>query len=199
LVSPDEVLAFWLDELEPTDWFRSDPAFDEQIRQRFHSTWEAATEGALALWLTYPSGSLAYIILNDQLSRNMFRGDAQAFSTDELSLAAAKMAIERKWDMRIDPPARVFFYMPLVHSEYLSDQDRAVRLICTRMPDQGGAFRDHARAHRSIIRDFGRFPYRNVALGRKTTLAEQAFLDGGGYGAVMRAQQAGEGSSAPVD
>ena len=39
----------------------------------------------------------------------------------------------------------------------------------------------HARAHREIIRRFGRFPYRNAALGRESTPEEVAFLAAGGY------------------
>lgn len=190
MVSPEEVLAFWLDECEPKDWYRSDPDFDAQIKTRFLQTWQAAADGSLGLWLTYPSGTLAYIILTDQFPRNMFRDNGDAFATDDVARAAAKMAIDRHWDMKIDEPARQFFYLPLMHAENLCDQDRAVRLIHTRMPETGENNRDHACAHRAVIRDYGRFPYRNAALGRKTTPAEQAFLDAGGYGAAIRAQQA---------
>ncbi len=189
MVAPEEVLAFWLDECTPADWYKSDPAFDALIRERFAETWQEAADGALSLWLTYASGALAYIILTDQFPRNMFRDSAEAFKTDSIARAAAKMAIDRKWDMRIDEPARQFFYLPLMHAENLCDQDRAVRLIHTRMPKHGAGNVDHACAHRAVIRDFGRFPYRNEALGRKTTPAEQVFLDAGGYGAAIRAQQ----------
>lgn len=189
MVSPEEVLAFWLDECTPEDWYRSDPEFDSKIKDRFAKTWLEATEGALGLWLTYPSGTLAYIILTDQFPRNMFRGAGRAFDTDRSALAAAKMAIERNWDMKIDEPARQFFYLPLMHSENLVDQDRAVRLIHTRMPATGEHNTPHAVAHREIIRQFGRFPYRNEALGRSTSEAEQAFLDAGGYGPVIQRVQ----------
>ncbi|PJI91555.1 uncharacterized protein (DUF924 family) [Yoonia maricola] len=189
MVAPETVLAFWLDECSPADWYKSDPALDAKIRDRFAATWQEASEGALSLWLTYPSGTLAYIILTDQFPRNMFRDSDKAFATDGIARAAAKMAIERKWDMKIDEPARQFFYLPLMHAENLCDQDRAVRLIHARMPEHGANNRDHACAHRAVIRDFGRFPYRNDVLGRKTTPAEQAFLDAGGYGAAIRAQQ----------
>ncbi|WP_342075955.1 DUF924 family protein [Yoonia sp. SS1-5] len=193
MVSSEDVLAFWLDECTPADWYKSDPDFDAHIRDRFLTTWEEATQGSLGLWLTFPSGTLAYIILTDQFPRNMFRDDAKAFATDPCALAAAKMAIDRNWDMKIDEPARQFFYLPLMHSENLSDQDRAVRLIHTRMPQDGDSNQQHACAHRAVIRDFGRFPYRNAALGRKTTTQEQAFLDAGGYGTAIRAiQQAAE-------
>ncbi|WP_299206537.1 DUF924 family protein [uncultured Tateyamaria sp.] len=188
MVGPDEVLSFWLDECTPDDWFKSDAAFDQKIRDRFGDAWKAATEGKFALWLTYPSGALAYIILTDQFPRNMFRDDAAAFSTDKAALAAAKSAIAKGWDMRIDLPARQFFYMPLEHSENLCDQDRAVRLICERMKDD--EFLLHARAHREVIREFGRFPHRNAVLRRATTAAEKAHLDAGGYSAVLRGMQA---------
>lgn len=190
MVGPEDVLSFWLDECGPEDWFKSDAALDQTIRDRFGDVWKAATEGKFALWLTYPSGALAYIILTDQLPRNMFRGGAAAFSTDKAALAAAKSAIAKGWDMRIDAPARQFFYMPLEHSENLCDQDRAVRLICERMDDE--EFLTHARAHREVIRQFGRFPHRNATLGRTTTAAETAHLDAGGYGAVLRSLQPDE-------
>ncbi|MEX0369669.1 MAG: DUF924 family protein [Tateyamaria sp.] len=188
MVGPDEVLRFWLDECDPDQWFKNDPEFDQTIRDRFGETWKAATEGKFALWLTYPNGALAYIILTDQFPRNMFRDDAAAFSTDKAALAAAKSAIAKGWDLRTDVPARQFFYMPLEHSENLCDQDRAVRLICERMQDD--TFLLHARAHREVIRLFGRFPHRNDVLGRSTTAAERAHLEAGGYGAVVRGLEA---------
>lgn len=184
--SPEDVLAYWLDELSPEDWYLGSEDLDQQIRDRFLTTWEAAQEGACGLWLTYPTGTLAYLLLNDQFPRNMFRGSGKAFSSDDCARAAAKAAIARGWDLRIDPPARQFFYLPLMHSENLSDQDRSVRLFLKRMPDGGGSNLLHAKAHREVIRRFGRFPYRNEALNRETTPAEAAFLEHGSYGAVVQ-------------
>lgn len=187
--SPQDVLAFWLDEVSPADWYRQDAALDQRISDAFRETWDRAADGHLGLWLTCPSETLAYIILTDQFPRNMFRDRAEAFSTDALARAASKMAIDRDWDLRIDAPARQFFYLPLMHSENLADQDRAVRLFHTRMPDHGAGNIEHARAHRAIIRNFGRFPYRNDALDRATTAAEAAFINGGGYGEILRKVQ----------
>ncbi len=186
MISPDEVLRFWLDELEPKDWYVADDALDQRIRDRFLEAWNEAQEGAFALWLTYPTGTLAYIILNDQFPRNMFRGEGKAFASDAVALAAAKLAIARQWDMRIDPPARQFFYLPLMHSENLADQDRCVRLMSMRLPDEGTNLL-HAKAHREVIRRFGRFPYRNEALARGTTALEAAFVAEGGYRAALDA------------
>lgn len=182
---PEDVLEFWLDECSPQDWYKSEPEFDQRIEHLFRDAWDRAMNGALSLWLTYPSGTLAYIILTDQFSRNMFRGTGKAFSSDILALAASKMAIEKNWDLRIDPPARDFFYLPLRHSECLPDQERSVRLVKTRMPESESSLL-HSKAHREIIRKFGRFPTRNEELGRKTTEKEQAYLDNGAYGAIVR-------------
>ncbi len=190
--NPEDILAFWLDEVGPKGWFAGGDELDAEILDRFEETYNAACEGALSLWLTYPSGTLAYIILTDQLSRNMFRGTAKAFATDKLAMAAAKAAIARGWDLRIDEPARHFFYMPLSHSECLEDQDRAVRLIKTRMPETGAAKMLDAQVHREVIREFGRFPYRNEALSRETPAAEAEYLEKGGYGYTYRKLQGEE-------
>jgi len=187
--TPEEILAYWLDEIGPESWYESSEALDTEIRERFEPTWQGAMAGALSFWLTFPSGTLAYIILTDQFPRNMFRDTPKAFASDHIARAAAKMAISKAWDTRIDAPARQFFYMPLVHSESLVDQDRAVRLIKTRMPGDSGQLL-HARAHREVIRRFGRFPTRNAALGRISQPGEQSYVDGGGYGAVVRELQA---------
>ena len=188
MATPDEILAFWLDELEPKAWYVADDAVDEAIRSRFGEMLDRAKQGALSPWLTYPPGTLAYNLPTHQFPRNMFRCDARSFATDHIARAAAKMAIDRGWDMKIDEPARQFFYMPLMHSENITDQDRCVRLVKSRM--DGGNTLLHARAHREVIRRFGRFPYRNEALGRQTTPSEAAFLQGGSDGTVVRELEA---------
>lgn len=185
MVTPDSILKYWLDEKGPEAWYAGGEALDAEIRERFSEAWEELMAGSFGLWLTYPSGALAYIILSDQFPRNMFRGEAKAFASDKAARAAAKAAISRDWDLKIDEPARQFFYLPLMHSENLSDQDRAVRLICTRMPETGQSNLVHARAHREVIRKHGRFPFRNEALGRKSTGAESTFLANGGYMAIV--------------
>ena len=190
MTTPDEILSFWLDEIGPEGWYRSDPALDTAIRETFLPAWEEAQQGAYSFWLTYPTGVLAYIILNDQLPRNMFRGEGRAFASDKAALAAAKCAVDKRWDMKIDEPARQFFYLPLMHSESQMDQDRCVRLMLTRMPEGGAQNLVHAKAHREVIRRFGRFPYRNEALARDTTGAEADFEQSGGYGAVLRQMSA---------
>lgn len=186
MVTPEEILTFWLDELGPDGWYKQDKALDAQIRDRFLAAWQGAMEGRYSLWLTYPSGTLAYLILTDQFPRNMFRGQGRAFASDDIARAAAKAAIKKGWDLKIDEPARQFFYMPLMHSENLCDQERCVRLMLERMPQDGASNLLHARAHREVIRQFGRFPYRNAALSRCMTQSEQDYVTNGGYGQTVQ-------------
>ncbi|MBO6867166.1 MAG: DUF924 family protein [Pseudomonadota bacterium] len=189
MVGPDEVLKFWLDDVDQKQWYIQDDDLDRKIVEKFEATWNEAMEGSWGLWLTYPSGALAYIILTDQFPRNMFRDSAKAFSSDKMALAVAKQAIHRGWDLKIDEPARQFFYLPLMHSENLCDQERCIRLMKERMPETGESNLIHAKAHREVIRLFGRFPYRNEALDRQMTESEQAYVDEGGYGSTLRALQ----------
>ncbi len=183
----DEVLEFWLKEIGPDGWYIAAPEVDGRIAQRFTATWRAASDGALSAWAATPAGALALLIVTDQFSRNMFRGDGKAFATDALARDVARRAVARGLDLARPEPERVFFYMPFEHSEELADQDWSVALMAARMSGaEGEEFAHHARVHREVIRRFGRFPYRNAALGRASTAAEEAFLAAGGYGAMLR-------------
>ena len=181
-MTPEKVLSFWLDETDPQQWYNSPKSLDNAILQEFYPTWVSIMDGKFGMWLTYPSGSLAYILVLDQFSRNMFRGSSKAFSSDLVALAAAKQAIKHKFDLAIDEPGRQFFYLPLMHSESLQDQERCIRLMHERMPLEGMNNLLHARAHREVIRKFGRFPTRNEALSRKNTVNEADYMKNGGYG-----------------
>jgi uncharacterized protein (DUF924 family) len=178
-----DILGFWIEEVGASRWYSVEPDLDRAIGDRFGALWEEARAGRLDGWTCGPESCLAYLILLDQFPRNMFRGDARAFATDRKALAAAKDAIDRGFDRRAPVPERQFFYLPLMHSEALPDQDRCVRLIFESFGRDESLL--HARAHREIIRRYGRFPYRNEALGRASTPAERDFLAAGGYGAML--------------
>ena len=191
IVTPRDVLDFWIGEIGEKGWYAVDHDVDQRVRDRFLPTWEAAMEGRLGLWLTDPRDALAYVILLDQFPRNMFRGDPQSFASDPQARAAAKTAIAREWDGKVPEPERQFFYLPLMHSENLVDQDRCVRLFKARMPLTGADNLLHACAHREQIRRFGRFPMRNEVLRRPSTPEEQEFVANGGYGALVEEMRAG--------
>ena len=184
---PETIIDFWLHELGEDGWYEAVGEVDAEIRARFLPAWEAAIRGEREFWLNGPRGSLAYLILTDQFPRNMFRGDARSFGTDDRARAGARVAIEHGWDMAVKEPERIFFYMPFEHSEDMADQDLAVDYMAARMPSRGAEFALHARAHAEIIRRFGRFPFRNAALGRKSTAEETEFLEKGGYRGLVEA------------
>lgn len=182
---PVELLDFWLGEIGPEGWYAGGDEIDATCRDRFADLWQAARDGHLDHWIDGTVGTLAFLILTDQLPRNMFRGRKDSFATDPHALAAAKTALAAGWDMGAPEPERQFFYMPFEHSEDPADQDTAVHLMEERLPsDPEMAL--HARAHRAVIARFGRFPGRNQALGRFSTPAEQDWLDAGGYAAEVR-------------
>lgn len=174
--SASDVVAFWR-EAGPKRWFRKDAAFDSDFRDRFLAAHEAAARGELAGWDDGPEGALALLILLDQFPRNAFRDTARMFATDPQALRIARRAIAAGFDQQTGADLRNFFYLPLMHSEALPDQQQAVALT---QPLGADSYR-FAVMHRDIIERFGRFPHRNAVLGRATTPQEQAFLAGGGF------------------
>ena len=109
----------------------------------------------------------------------------RSFAADRIAVAASKQSIKYEFDLKINEPARQFFYMPLMHSENLYDQEKCIRQILQKLPSSGHGLLKHARAHRELIRSYGRFPSRNSQLGRSTTLSEQEYFDHGGYQALL--------------
>ncbi len=181
----DDILNFWLDDTPEKYWYQPADGLDDRIRAHFSADWGRAVAGQLDGWCDTPRGTLAFLILTDQFPRNMFRGSHLAFAADPRALAVARTATEARTDLTVPLPQRQFFYMPFMHSEPIADQDACIALMTERLPEPDHLM--HARAHRRVITDFGRFPYRNAALGRTNTDAEQAFIDAGGYPAFFRA------------
>ena len=174
------VLDFWFGSRrsgEPirvrTRWFRPDADFDAACAAALGTDCERALAGALASLEDSAHGSLALVILLDQIPRNIFRGTAEAFAGDARARTVADRAIAHCFDRTLAPAERMFRYLPFEHAETLADQDRAVALFA----DLGDAdWLDYAHRHRAIIARFGRFPHRNAVLGRASTPEELAFL-----------------------
>ena len=183
---PVEVLEFWLGEIGPEGWYAGGDEIDALCRERFGDLWQAAHDGGLEHWVEGTVGTLAYLILTDQIPRNIHRGTALAFATDPLARAAAKKAVAEGWDLNAPEPERQFFYMPFEHSEDAADQALSVAYMLERLPAEPDNLL-HARAHQAIILRYGRFPTRNAALGRASSPEEQAYLDQGGYAALVKA------------
>lgn len=160
---------------------------DDDIRQRFGAAIERAAAGELDSWADSPRRRLALIILLDQFPRNVYRGKAEAYATDERAAALALEGLHIAADATLSPVERIFFYMPLQHAESLALQDESVvatRRLLTEVPKgmakNFASLLRFAELHRSIIAEFGRFPHRNAILGRKSTPEELRFLRDGG-------------------
>lgn len=164
----DEVLGFWFG-LAKEQWWKADPALDDEIRERFLALWQAEREKVPESFLGSARDAIAAVILFDQLPRNMMRGHADQFSTDPLALAIAKGAVERGLDEAMSGQERGFLYMPFQHSEDLADQRRSVALFTALGDDYQLGY---ARKHHDVIERFGRFPHRNPILGRPPRAAE---------------------------
>jgi uncharacterized protein (DUF924 family) len=160
-------------------WFRSTPEHDDRLRELFLADYERAAAGALADWEAAPESALALVLLLDQIPRNIFRATPRVYVTDALARAVADRAMAKGFDMLVPPAWRMFFYMPLHHSENLADQQRATALVANlpvRRDPEHGENRRYGVPYVDVIERFGRFPHRNAILGRPSTPEELAFL-----------------------
>lgn len=190
MADPIDVLDFWLGQVGQDGWYAAGDALDAECRDRFGDIWQAAVDGSLEHWVDGTVGTLAYLVICDQLARNMHRSHAKSFATDAQARAAARTALANGWDMNAPEPERQFFYMPFMHSEDVADQALCVQLFTDKMPETGSTQVIHARTHEAVIARFGRFPFRNTALGRESSTEEAQFMADGGYGALFNAIKA---------
>jgi len=172
IADPEALLKFWFSDEARSRWFDSTQAFDDLLRDRYLTTWEAARDGALDLWADTPRGALALVIILDQLPLNIFRDNPASFVTEADSRRIAEMAIERGHDRELVDEEKSFLYLPFMHGESLANQDRSVALY-----HEAGLDIRWAEHHRDIIHRFGRFPHRNAILGRESTPEETAWLN----------------------
>lgn len=190
-----EVLDFWFGDGLQLDWpsqdlnerwFGGGPAQDEVIRQRFGALVNTALDGGLTEWEAEPRARLALIVLLDQLSRNVHRGQRRAFDGDARAQRLSRLSLAEGMDATLTPAGCVFLYMPLMHAENLALQDECVarfqRLVDTSPQTLRDTLASNLRfavVHRDIVAQYGRFPYRNAVLGRTATPDEEAFLKDG--------------------
>ena len=169
----ESVIQFWFKEISPAQWWKVDAEFDRLIASRFSDLHGRAVLSELFAWRESPRGRLAEIIVLDQFSRNLYRGNKMAFAADPLALALAQEAVAAKADLRLAEQERVFMYMPYMHSESKSIHEVAERLFNENGPKSNY---DFELRHKAIIDRFGRYPHRNAMLGRQSTEEELAFL-----------------------
>ncbi|MBP6110996.1 MAG: DUF924 domain-containing protein [Sphingobium sp.] len=174
-----QVLDFWFDALTPEQHFKKDALLDDEIGRRFGALRDTLFATDAAGWDDTAEHTLSAIIVLDQLSRNLFRDQAEAFAADPLALDLCLAAIARGFHAELDARHRAFLYLPLMHCENLGVQLFSVR--CYSEP--GLEFNlNFARSHADVIERFGRFPSRNAALGRISTPQEKDYLAQPGSG-----------------
>lgn len=167
------VIDFWFSQNTQQFWFAKSDAFDQQLHDQFSDLLQQASQGELWSWRKSAEGRLAEIIVLDQFSRNLFRDHPNSFAQDTLALALAQESISLGLDQHLRPEQRSFLYMPFMHSESTFIHEHALRLF----EDLGNPINlDFEKKHKIIIDQFGRYPHRNIILGRQSTAEELAFL-----------------------
>lgn len=191
-ITPATILQFWFGnagddtataQAQQKLWWSKNTAVDADIRNRFGDPVENAATGKLDDWTQDARGRLALILLFDQFPRNMYRDTPRAFAYDPLARKLALEGIASGADRELRAIERVFFYLPLEHSESAELQERCVALftaLAAGVPEADRktfkGYVDYAVRHRDVIHRFGRFPHRNQILGRVSTPEETAFL-----------------------
>ncbi len=174
-----KILEFWFDEIPPARWFAKDARFDAELRRRFMGDYLDIQTGGHERYLKSAHSILAAVLLLDQFSRNLYRGDPRAYAEDWRAIALSRHAVDQGLDGEIEEYRRAFLYMPFMHSEDPSDHEQAVRLF-SKLSDP--RYLEFEMKHKAVIDRFGRYPHRNEVLGRQSTPQELEFIaEHGGF------------------
>ncbi|WP_240232150.1 DUF924 family protein [Devosia lacusdianchii] len=169
----EDVIRFWFVEHGKDDWFDGKAEFDHALAVEFAETHPKVALGEAWQWRRTPEGRLAEIIVLDQFSRQLHRGSAEAFAQDKMAVALAQEAIAAGADEAIPMERRMFLFMPFMHAESLVIQEEG----CKHFAQFGEEMMKFMTGHRDCIAQFGRFPFRNKALGRQSTAEELAYME----------------------
>ena len=178
------ILDFWFVEASPKEKFNSSDEFDKKIKECFFEDYQKAITNEYDHWQDNAKECLALIILLDQFSRNLFRNNSKAFAMDYKALIIAKNAIDKEYHKKLPNNQILFIFLPLMHSEELSDQLCCSELIDDYLKDNSNykEIKKFSKIHLDIINKFGRFPYRNKVLKRENTKEENEYLNSTHYG-----------------
>ena len=174
IVTKEDIITFWFEEISPEQWFKKDKEFDAMLLERAGTTVIKALNGQLDRWSKTSTGSVSLVILLDQFTRNIFRDTPKAFSGDEMALVLCQKSINSKWFSELSMTFKQFLLMPMMHSEDISIQEKSLPLFKQHANNRTYEF---AVKHRDIIAKFGRFPHRNLILSRPSTEEELIFLN----------------------
>jgi len=146
-------------------------------------------------------------VLLDQLSRNAFRGEPEAFAYDQRARTIAQAVIAAAGDAphELPPSAALFVVTCLMHSESLELHAAASRFASAHCTESGSKvlqrqLEHDMPEHSDVLRRFGRYPHRNALYGRETTAEEARWLaseDCPGWAKSQRAARTLEKRSSP--
>ena len=172
------ILDFWFKESLPEELFRQKDSFDKKIRDKFYGDYENAIINEYDDWQDEPKSCLALIILLDQFSRNLFRNDKKAFEQDHKCRLIVNESIDRGDLEKLDINEKLFFLLPLLHSEEISDHTYVHNLSNAHLKDhaQITLIKSSWKDHTEVIKRFKRYPHRNKVLDRQSTPEEKEFL-----------------------
>ena len=173
------ILDFWFKETPPEKRFMKDESLDKTITEKFLKDYELASSNEYDDWQDTPLGALALIILFDQFSRHMFRGNKKAFEQDHKSRLIVNDAVYAGYLDEMDQSQKFFMVLPLIHSEEITDHDMAYYLLDKYLKDHPGLvdIKKFWKDHTLVIKKFYRYPHRNKVLDRQSTAEEVEFLN----------------------
>lgn len=168
-----DVLEFWFEQLSAEDRFKKDDVLDLMMVEKFIAIHAKAISGELYFWRDDPLGRLAEIILIDQFSRNIYRDDPKAYTSDSMALVLAQEVIYGNHHKSFDTDYKIFLYMPFMHSESKLIHEIALKLFSEPGMEKSLQYEIE---HKNTIDKFGRYPERNDIIGRLSTPEEKIYL-----------------------
>ena len=192
--TPEQVLSYWFPEdivdgdpqtlrHQMERWMGGSAELDREITERFGEVLEQARRGELDHWAETTPGRLALIVVLDQFSRRVYRGSPLSYAQDKKALRLAVEGIDLGMERELTDMERMFFWLPLGHSEDLTLHERGVSHLEEEVadaPEHLRGWREHnlyqAKAARNVIARFGRHPHRNELLDRGSTPQELEYL-----------------------
>ncbi len=196
-MTADDVLTYWFggwddalplpdDDPQTRRWWGREPEVDRVIQDRFGALLTELVHEGWREWSDSPEELLACVVVLDQFSRVVYRGQKEAFENDPRASLLTRRALDLGWSSALSPIQRTFLYMPLVHAEdrkVHAEAETLFRALVEEVERAGlaraGYYRgvlDHVAKHREIIERFGRYPHRNIVLERTSTPEELQWL-----------------------
>ena len=188
-------------------WFMKSQDYDDEIKKNFGDLLKEAEKGKGYGWLVSKESFVAYIILMDQFSRHIYRGSGEAFKNDNGVMIFCELGFEiyRKDLLGYEFMFAFMPYMhtenlnlqkkgcDLFNQQLLLYEKTGIRnvtlptitaLMTTIIPTKYDkeyqmlmSMKIHVEGHLSTIVKFGRFPKRNKALGRESTIFEIDYMN----------------------